>query len=334
MEWVEWFLYEVPLIIRVGVPVAIVILFLLLGYTVGKGAIGFGSRVVKETETTEYSIDAVEVDSFKRGQLKEGAKPTKRSIMRETQSHRTVWDWMTVLTISAVIGVVALTFTWSQARQQRFVQDQQAKDSALLAYLDTMSGLMFDRHLLDTSDGDEAIREHEAARDVARARTLVALLAVGPERKRDVVRFLYETGLISAQNRVVDLTQANLTDADLRKMPLPGIDLSGANLSDGVDEPNTRGANLRQADLHDANLDGATLKSANLKDTMLQGASLDDANLRYADLEGAVLEDGASEDANNELLNQQGAHLRGAIMPNGQKYEVWLRDKEDGGESR
>lgn len=324
MEWIQWFWNEAPLIIRVGVPFVVIALFLLLGYTVGTGATGFGSRVVKETETIEYPGETVEED-----QLEGDARPTKRSITRETQSHRTVWDWMTVLTISAVIAVVALTHTWSQAKQQRFVQDQQAKDGALLAYLDTMSGLMFDKHLLDTSDEDDVVRQREAARDVARARTLVALLAVGPERKRDVVRFLYEAELISAQNRVVDLTQANLTDADLSQMPLSGIDLRGANLSDGADEPDTRGANLRKADLQDASLDGAKLRSANLEDAILRDASLQDTNLRCANLRGAILENDAPGDTNNELLTQQGAHLQGATMPNGQKYEVWLKNEEN-----
>jgi uncharacterized protein YjbI with pentapeptide repeats len=66
---------------------------------------------------------------------------------------------------------------------------------------------------------------------------------------------------------------------------------------------------------------------------MLQGASLDDANLRNANLKGAILEDGATRETHNELLNQRGAHLQGATIPNGQKYEDWLNDKEVGEES-
>jgi uncharacterized protein YjbI with pentapeptide repeats len=334
MEWVQWLLYEAPLIIQVGLVVAIILL--LLGYTAGSRAIGFGPHVIKETQTTDYPGNAIEENQLKedakRSHLKEDVTPTKRSITREMQRYRTLWDWLSVLTISAVIGIAALTFTWSQSKQQRYVQDQQARDAALLAYLDMMSGLIFDRHLLDPSDEDDIVREREAARDVARARTLVALLAVGPERKRDIVRFLYEAELISAQNRVVDLTQANLTDADLSKMPLSGIDLSGANLSDGFDEPNTRGADLEEAILQNANLEGAKLKSANLEGAMLQGASLDGAKLKYANLERASLQDGATGDTNNRLLRAQTAHLKGATMPNGQKYEDWLKVKESGGE--
>jgi uncharacterized protein YjbI with pentapeptide repeats len=337
MQLVEWFLYEAPWLVRVGAPVGLLLILLLVGYTIGAAAIGFGPHVVKETQMTEYPGEAVGRSQLstdvKKGYVTGIATPTKRSITRETQSYRTIWDWMTVLTISAVIAAVALTFTWSQAKQQRFVQDQQARDSALLAYLDTMSGLIFDKHLLDTSDEENVVRQREAARDVARARTLVALLAVGPERKRDVVRFLYEAELISAQDRVVDLNQANLTDADLSKMPLTGVDLRGANLSDGIDEPNARGANLRKTSLQNASLEEAKLKSANLEGAMLQDASLQDANLRDANLRGAILETDASADTNTKLLTQQGAHLQGATMPNGQRYETWLKDQENDGGS-
>jgi uncharacterized protein YjbI with pentapeptide repeats len=184
---------------------------------------------------------------------------------------------------------------------------------------------------LDTSDEDDVVREHEAARDVARARTLVALLAVGPERNRDVVRFLYEAELIKTPNAIVDLKQANLTDADLKKMPLSGIDLSGANLSDGVDE-NQRGAILRKADLQGAKLDGAKLNSADLEGAVLQDASLKGTNLKGTNLKDAMLKDGATGDTNNALLDEQGAHLEDATMPTGQKYEDWLKVKEGRGE--
>jgi uncharacterized protein YjbI with pentapeptide repeats len=327
------------------------ILLALLGYTLGASALGFGPHDVKETKAVKF--DGVG----------EQAKPTEQTITTEKQRYRTLWDWMTVLTISAVIGAVALTFTWSQAKQQRYVQDQQARDAALLAYLDTMSGLIFDRHLLANPDEEDltpeelaaARKELAATRDVARARTLVALLAIGPERRRNVVRFLYEADLIrfdpdNPENRVVDLTQANLTDANLSRMPLSGIDLKDANLSDGLDEPNGRGANLKKSDLRGARLVEAKLQSANLEDANLQGARLVSANLtdarlgdgldgndRGANLEGANLEGTNLEGASvTQKQLDQAESLQGAIMPNGRKYEDWLKDEEDregGGET-
>jgi len=53
---------------------------------------------------------------------------------------------------------------------------------------------------------------------------------------------------------------------------------------------------------------------------------LDDADLSGADLSGANLS--RAEGITNEELDQQAASLEGATMPNGQKYEEWLKDKK------
>jgi uncharacterized protein YjbI with pentapeptide repeats len=73
-------------------------------------------------------------------------------------------------------------------------------------------------------------------------------------------------------------------------------DLSGANLS---------GANLSRADLHGANL---------------QRANLQRANLTLANFQEAA-------GITNEELEQQARFLEGATMPDGQKYEDWLKSR-------
>jgi hypothetical protein len=52
-------------------------------------------------------------------------------------------------------------------------------------------------------------------------------------------------------------------------------------------------------------------------------------DLREADLRGANLF--SAEGITNEELEQQAASLEGATMPDGQKYEDWLKDKEGSG---
>jgi hypothetical protein len=69
---------------------------------------------------------------------------------------------------------------------------------------------------------------------------------------------------------------------------------------------------LSGADLRDANLAGAFFTDADLKDANLEGANLEGANLHGA------------RGVTNEELEQQ-ASLEGATMPNGQKYEDWLK---------
>jgi hypothetical protein len=80
------------------------------------------------------------------------------------------------------------------------------------------------------------------------------------------------------------------------------------------------GANLGWADLHEVDLSGANLSGANLNRAILEGTDLSGANLTDANLSDA-------EGISNEELEQQAASLAGATMPNGQKYEDWLKSK-------
>jgi uncharacterized protein YjbI with pentapeptide repeats len=156
--------------------------------------------------------------------------------------------------------------------------------------------------------------------------------------------------LNDAYLRFADLRYANLRYANLNDAYLGGADLSDANLN----RANLRGANLisanlRNADLsltdpsnanlHFANLRDADLISANLYHADLSDADLRGANLYHADLRGANLRNADLSDAKNlsdakmepadvRGMTQQAAILKGATMPNGQKYEDWLKDRE------
>src|SRR5919112_4893005 len=98
------------------VAIVLFLLLLWLGYARAPGIFGFGSHIVKTVETVEYASGD------------ETGAPEKRSITTETQSARTVWEWLTVLAISAVIGVAAILFSARQAEQQQEIQHTQAND--------------------------------------------------------------------------------------------------------------------------------------------------------------------------------------------------------------
>jgi hypothetical protein len=87
---------------------------------------------------------------------------------------------------------------------------------------------------------------------------------------------------------------------------------------------------LRDADLREADLGGADLRRA-----VLSFARLSAANLRLADLSGADLREADLREADlssvmgwTEKQLTAARSLEGATMPNGQKYEVWLKHKE------
>ena len=123
------------------------------------------------------------------------------------------------------------------------------------------------------------------------------------------------TYLAGAHLEEAKLERAELQGADLSGAFLSGADLSGADLTDvdlsnaeGLWEEGTylwkRGAGLNDADLSNANLSGADLSNANLSGANLKGADVTEEQLAKC------------------------ASLEGATMPNGQKYEDWLKDKE------
>jgi uncharacterized protein YjbI with pentapeptide repeats len=253
---------------------------------------------------------------------------------------KTVWDWMDLLIVPLALVAIGLVFTMLQdARQQeienqraqqaqkienkraeaeRELAEQRAQDEALQAYLDQMSGLLLERDL-------RASEEDSEVRTLARARTLTVLGRLDPSRKADVIQFLVEADLVQradGRDQIIGLSGADLSGANLSEADLSEADLSEANLSETVlrgaflSEANLCGVFLHDADLSDADLSWAVLSYANLS-----GAFLRDANLFAANLSSA-------EGITNEQLDAQAESLEVATIPNGQKYENWLKDRK------
>jgi hypothetical protein len=254
---------------------------------------------------------------------------------------RTLWDWLQLLIIPAVLAGGTIWFNRRQQQRDQESAKQRAQDEALQAYLDHMSQLLTDkdRPLHSACEGD-------SVSTVARARTLTVLPTLDSERKRSVLQFLYDSKLIIKGRRVLDLdgadlsgafvsgavrwradlpdllsgrfivrvSTATLTNADLRGAVLSGANLWSAHL---------QGADLRGADLSKAELSQAKLLDADLRGAGMREATLWEANLTRADLRDAVVTD--------EQL-RQALFLEGTTMPNGQKYEDWLKDKARRGE--
>jgi uncharacterized protein YjbI with pentapeptide repeats len=249
---------------------------------------------------------------------------------------KTLWDWMELLIVPFVLagGVYYLNRSERTVERQRVEKRAQeehklaveranlereiARDSqqeaALQAYLDRMAELLLKENL-PTTDNQEV-------RNVARVRTLTVLRGLDAKRKGMVLLFLKESELI-AQNRVVDLTGANLTEADLSIANLGGTNLSGADLGGA----NLNGTVLIAADLSDAiliraNLSKAYLDQANLSSSVLiaadlSGASLDNVNLMGATLGGVGL---SGAKVTDEQLSSVKS-LQGATMPDGTKHD-------------
>src|SRR5215207_486893 len=262
----------------------------------------------------------------------------------------TVRDWLPIggaLLVPLVIALGSWAITWQleklenqRAEAERELAEQRAQDEALQAYLDQMSHLILDRQLLEVEQGDPV-------HTLAQARTSTAILRLDAEHNESVTHFLITSGLSVRSKdsprllRGSTLSHAKLSGAHLANADLGDADLSGADLSNALldnadlvadlSNADLSGASLLGADLRDANLLGADLRDANLIGADLSRADLSEANLNGADLENANLS-GANGITNAEL-EQQTVSLEGADMPNGQKYEDWLKSglrEEDG----
>jgi uncharacterized protein YjbI with pentapeptide repeats len=167
-----------------------------------------------------------------------------------------------------ILAIAAIAFNASQASREREREDARTRKDRLLAletrrdevlqsYLQQMSELMLDRHLLQSPPGSEIS-------GVARTLTITTLRRLDGKRKGEVVRFLHESNLIRADpGRRYRTAVIDLENADLRH-----VDLTAAYLG---------GAALRHVDLRHAVLADALLADADLSESRLQHASFEHA---------------------------------------------------------
>jgi len=200
----------------------------------------------------------------------------------------TLWAWVKLPIVPAVLAIGGCLFNSAQSRATQaaaeIAAERRAQDEALQSYIDQMSQLLTDEELPLHS-----AQPGDSPSTVARARTLTVLGRLDSGRKRSVLQFLYESGLIykehillnkesdriERQHNIVSLEQANLREVNLSRHILRGANLSGADL---------READLGEADLRavqrwteDQLSEAYTLRGATMPDwQILQGNEVPD----------------------------------------------------------
>jgi len=268
------------------------------------------------------------------------ASPQKITKTVAYQPGKTLWDWLQLLIIPAVLAVGGYLFNYTTSKneqQSTQLRDQTERDiaadnqreAALQAYIDKMSELLLAQNLRNASEDEEVQKIAQVrtlldlhgvpirsdlveAQKIARVRTLTVLRRLDAVRKGSVLQFLHESGLIDKDKRIIDLSGADLSSANLR----------GANLfRTYLSEAYLRGAILIDAKLFEAKLFGADLRGADLSRANLRGAKL-----IYADLSGAKLifaflseADLSHATVTLEQIDQALSSTR-AIMPDGSKH--------------
>jgi len=211
--------------------------------------------------------------------------------------------------IGGIVGILNLQTSRRNLQQQHELEEQRAQEDALQSYFEQMGDLLTNHNLIKT--------DREDIRQLAQGQTLTVLARLDQRRQGSLARFLHGAGLIRRGKAIISLRGAILVGVDLYYADLNHADLSGTFLIN---------AGLTHATLSRADLSDAYLTDAELIDTDLR-----QADLRNADLAGADLRD--AQGVTNEELEQQAYSLEGVTLPNGQKYEDWLKSKgrgEDG----
>ena len=237
----------------------------------------------------------------------------KRLIKGTGFSEKELWDWLMLIGVLAIpiavaFGTLLISLQQTQSSQQaserqhqtdlQIANDQQ-QEATVQIYLDNMSNLLLNHQLLESKHAGDEVRV------VARSWTLTTLRRLDPTRKKVVLKFLYEAGLIGgydstqgsgkSRDAIVALNDADLSGVKLGVVNLSYVNLSGANLRDAdlsqatLNYANLSGATLSGANLGRADLSSADLSQADLKSVLLYKANLNGANLSYTDLSAANL---------------------------------------------
>ena len=245
------------------------------------------------------------------------AEPTERSTPwwkrlwhRTGWSGKTLWDWQALLFIPVTIALIASLFTQYQNTRQRDIENLRAEQAMAESYLEHIGILLLEKDLRKEGENSDV-------RLLARARTITVLDGVSKDRKVRLLEFLSETNLIQYEGTGTQREPpvVSLRFADLRDLPLVERDILS----------NT---DLQKAELNNANMDKATLINTNLYRADLSDADLSGVNLSGANLSGANLSGASGVSCQQAEGGEKGADsLDEATMPNGDDYEVWLKEK-------
>ncbi len=213
----------------------------------------------------------------------------------EITPRKTLWDWLDLLIVPVVLGFGGYFFDRSRKRSQQEVESDRQRQQILEKYIDTISELILEGHLIGATETD-------IARDLARTRTLTALRLLDGARKAQLLQFLYEANLIQSPP-VIELNGADFSDANLDEAVLVRAELRGVYFKRAT----IRRANLASAVLSGSDFSHANFSYSNLKNSILAQAIVDEATFEGTKVEGADFSEVSLGD--EQLTDEQRSQL-------------------------
>src|SRR5262245_4663768 len=161
-----------------------------------------------------------------------GKRRLEKSPDFEVQPSQTLWDWLQLLIVPAILVRIAYASNAAQAsredrREDRHILEDRGlaraatQDAALLAYFAHEGDLILKRRLLASSP----------AAELARTMTLATVHRLDGRRKAEIIRFLFESHLLARGAQILDLEAADLRRLELVHAHVPAdISLHAAKL--------------------------------------------------------------------------------------------------------
>jgi uncharacterized protein YjbI with pentapeptide repeats len=221
----------------------------------------------------------------------------------------------------------------AQIRLEEFRRDQDRQlaatiqmDNVLSRFFQEMSELILENNITFT---DENMRK-----TFVRPKILATLRQLDPARKSSIIKYLYDSMLLSGDNNSLDLSGADLSNIDLgysfrfkgkfaerifstmsmHSLSLPDVRLVNASFANLY----LSWSNFERSDLTGANFRGTSLHNAIFHQTNLSFTNFTDAVTALVDFEEADL---TGSNLNKEQLDAAFSSY-GARLPNGQQqYE-------------
>jgi uncharacterized protein YjbI with pentapeptide repeats len=211
-----------------------------------------------------------------------GKRRWEKSPDWDVQPSKTLWDWLQLLIVPAILVAIAYGYNAAQAAREHGREDRRiledrgiarvaAQDAALLAYFAQEGDLILKRQL----------RASSPAAELARTMTLATVRRLDGTRKAEIIRFLFEAHLLTRGALILDLAEADLRRLELVNAHVPpDISLRAANLR-GARFDGTRliGTDFSNSDLQGASFRGALLGGVDFSGANLSGAVFDRATM-------------------------------------------------------
>jgi uncharacterized protein YjbI with pentapeptide repeats len=231
----------------------------------------------------------------------------------EIRPPKTVWDFLQLLIVPAVLILLGFAFSAYQAARDDEREDERAKQAATLAravrmdetlqdYLTQMGGLILDEQLGRNREAGDGVR------DVAQTLTLTVLRRLNGSRKGEVVRFLADANLVNDPEPTIALRDADLRGAELRGASLPDVVFDAADL---------RGARFDDSVLDLTRFEGARLSRASFAGASLAGVDFTLADLRHASFARAQMTSRRTFHGDEQRVDFGGACISAAVFSRG-----------------